>query len=246
MRTVSIFGCGWVGRALAHALQPNFKVYCSVRSRSSYEKLQPHTRHLLAYPDLYHEAFYQANTFVIAIPPKHHYLETLDTVLPYIPSRTQIILLSSVSVYTQTHGVIYEETITKPTRMLQAEEAVRTRRADSIILRLGGLMGYDRIAGKYTVGKILEHDKLVNYIHRDDAVRIITLCIEKEIRGETLNVVAPLHPRQSHIFAQNANRFGWEKTYYKSNNVRQKLISSQKLIEKLDNTFLKPDPLRFW
>ena len=246
MRTLSIFGCGWVGRVLAHALQPNFRVYCSARSRSTYKTLQPHTRYLLAYPNLYHEAFYQADTFVIAIPPKNYYLETLDTILSYIPSQTQIILLSSISVYTQTHGLIHEEMRTKPTRILHAEELVRAHRADSIILRLGGLMGYERIAGKYSAGKVLEHDKLVNYIHRDDVVRIITLCIEKEIRGKILNAVAPLHPRQSYLFAQNANRFGWEKTYYKSDTVQPKVISSQKLIETLDYTFLKPDPLRFW
>jgi len=201
---------------------------------------------MLAYPDLYHETFYQSNTFVIAMPPRDNYIKTLHTILPFIPDSTQIILLSSVSVYTQTHGVIREEMIDNPTLMLQVEETVRIRRTDSIILRLGGLMGYDRIAGKYTAGKILEHGKLVNYIHRDDAVRIITLCIEKEIRGEILNAVAPLHPRQSHIFAQNANRFGWEKTYYQSNSVQQKIISSHKLTKTLDYTFLKPDPLRFW
>ena len=128
--------------------------------------------------------------------------------------------------------------------MLKGEELMKKLHEKVLILRLSGLMGYDRIVGKYTAGKTKAHDALVNYVHRDDVVKIIELCIEREI--EIFDVTAPLHPKQSEIYAQNAKRFGWENTYFESNEVSGKVVSSEKLVAYLDYEFLKPNPLEFY
>jgi len=229
VKRVSIFGCGWVGKALKKELEEKYVVNCSVRSKSPYPK-----------------SFYDVETIVIAIPPKGNYLQILREFLSAFSCNKQLILLSSTSVYSQTKGVVKEEDtqdITSPSLMLQAERLVLSICPNVVILRLGGLMGYDRIAGKYTAGKTKAHDAPVNYIHRDDVVAIIKLCIEQGVKEETFNVVAPSHPKQSEIYTKNAKIFGWENTYFESDEVIGKVVSAGKLVEFFGYEFLKREPL---
>ena len=249
IKRVSIFGCGWVGKALLEELRHDYEVHCSVENQSSYDALEGEKRFLLSADNLYEKIFYDVDVLVIAIPPRGEYLETLTQLLSFLPSNRQLILLSSTSVYTQTKGVVIEydtQEIEEPTLMLQAERLVASLRSDVVILRLGGLMGYDRVAGKYTAGKTKAHDVPVNYIHRDDVVSVIKLCIEHDIRAEVFNVVAPLHPKQSEIYALNAKAFGWENTYFESDELRAKVVSSEKLVAYFNYQFVEANPLKFW
>ena len=232
MKRVSIFGCGWVGKALKKELEEEYVVNCSVRSKYPYPK-----------------SFYDVETMVIAIPSKGKYLQILREFLSAFSSNRQLILLSSTSVYPHTKGVVKEDDtqdITTPSLMLQAERLVLSLVPNVVILRLGGLMGYDRVAGKYTAGKTKAHDAHVNYIYRDDVVAIIKLCIENSVKEETFNVVAPLHPKQSEIYIKNAKIFGWKDTYFESDEVIGKVVSSGKLVGFFGYEFLKSEPLGFW
>ena len=249
IKKVSILGCGWVGKALVQELKRDYEVNCSVQSQSSYDALEGENRFLLSSNNLYDEKFYSVDVMVVAIPPRGEYLETLTQLLSFLPSSTQLILLSSTSVYTQTEGVVREadiQEIKEPTLMLQAERLVVSLRSDVVILRLAGLMGYERIAGKYTAGKTKAHDAPVNYIHRDDVVSVIKLCIDNDTRAEIFNVVAPSHPTQSEVYMQNAEAFGWEETYFNSDEVRGKVVSSQKFMDYFKYNFLKKNPMEFW
>ena len=217
-KIISILGCGWVGQVLAGKLKIECMVHCLSRDIEANEK----------------EKFYACDVLVIAIPPRENYLEVLTQTIEKIETSTQVIFLSSTSFYAGKELVV------------QGEELMRELHSDVLILRLSGLMGYNRIAGKYTAGKTKSHDALVNYVHRDDVVKIIELCIDREVKAETFDVTAPKHPKLSIVYAQNAKRFGWEDTYFESDEVLGRVISSEKLVKYLDYEFLKPDPLEFW
>lgn len=217
-KTVSILGCGWVGKALKEELDPDYHVNCLSRNIS--ENLQ--------------KGYYTCDTFLIAIPPRENYLEVLTETLKHINQKTQLIFLSSTSFYDGKEMVV------------KGEELIKHLDEKMLILRLSGLMGYNRIAGKYTAGKTKAHDARVNYVHRDDVVAIIKLCIEQGVRSETFDVTAPNHPKQSEIYTKNAAQFGWENTYFDSVEVKGKFVSSEKLMGYFNYEFLYPDPLSFW
>lgn len=216
-KTISILGCGWVGQALKEELT-NYKIHCLSRNIEENQKANKYT----------------CDTLVIAIPPRENYLEVLTQTIAKIKTSTQVIFLSSTSFYAEKELVV------------QGEKLMQKLHKNVLILRLSGLMGYDRIAGKYTAGKTKAHDALVNYIHRDDVVKIIELCIEKEVKEETFDVTAPLHPKLSTVYAKNAKAFGWEDTYFESDEVLGGVVSSEKLEKYLGYEFLKPNPLEFW
>lgn len=250
MKSLSIFGCGWIGLALLPALLPTYKVKASVPRLDAFEKLPLKEKFLLnADNDYFSADFYQSDTIIIAIPPKGSYLETIQTLLKYINKTAQIILLSSTSVYDQTEGIVDENSdkeVKNVSLMLQTERYLQENHQNVLILRLGGLMGYDRIAGKYTAGKSLENDAFVNYIHRDDVVAVIKMFIDKNISSDVVNIVAPIHASKKEIYDKNALAFGFEKTHFSHRELKGKKVSSKKLRERYHYKFLKNNPLNFW
>ena len=219
MKTVSILGCGWTGQALKESLTlQSDEVFCLSRDIKANNEAQ----------------MYDRDTFVIAIPPRDNYLEVLEMTLKKLDVSTQVILLSSISFYDGKALVV------------QAEALVQKMHPDVIVLRLGGLMGYDRIAGKYTAGKVLTSDSRTNYIHRDDVLGIIESIIEQNIRSEIFDVVAPVQSSKKKIFAKNAKRFGFKETEFLKGDKKGKVLSATKLCDVLGYTFKKEDVEKFW
>lgn len=218
MKKVSILGCGWVGKALQSSLCGEYEVYCLSRD--------------IAANDI--KGHYLCDTLVIAIPPKENYLEVLRETLCKLDTSIQVILLSSISFYDG-----------KPL-VVEAEALVEKMHKGPVVLRLGGLMGYDRIAGKYTAGNILNSDSRTNYVHRDDVLGVIERIINLKIVDEVFDVVAPVQSTKKEIFSQNAQKFGFKNTVFLENKKAGKVLTPSKLCVRLNYQFLKEDVQKFW
>jgi hypothetical protein len=216
MKTISILGCGWVGKALQDVLP--YEVHCLSRDKVANSEAQ----------------LYDCDVLIIAIPPRDKYLEVLAQTFSYITAQTQVILLSSISFYDE-----------KPL-VVEAEILLQKLDEDVVILRLGGLMGYDRIAGKYTAGKVLTSNSRTNYVHRDDVLGIIKCIIEQEVRAEVFDVVAPIQSHKKEIFTLNAKKFGFEETLFLDAYTSAKKCTPQRLISVLRYDFEKEDVCGFW
>ena len=171
---------------------------------------------------------------VIALPPKEEYIAVLERTFENIDESVQVIFLSSISFYNEKNLVV------------EAEKRVQELHSWIVILRLGGLMGYDRVAGKYTVGKTLAYDSKTNYVHRDDVVAIIKKLIEKKVQHNIFDIVAPLQTTKRKIFLQNAQQFDFEKTAFLPHFKNTKAISSNKVCKVLNYTFIKKSVINFW
>ncbi len=109
-------------------------------------------------------------------------------------------------------------------------------------------MGYDRMAGKYVAGKkeLTNADTPVNFVHRDDVVRIIYEVIRQEKWNELFNVVAPQHPTRREVYLKNVQDFGYEApTFAPASTDSFKVVKSDKLEKDLGYSFIFPDPLQF-
>src|SRR5690606_7502094 len=71
-----------------------------------------------------------------------------------------------------------------------------------LILRLAGLIGPQRMPGRFFAGKTEIANGLapVNLIHRDDAVRMIQCLIEDEQAAGIYNGCAPSHPAKADFY----------------------------------------------
>jgi len=222
IKKIAILGCGWVGRALEEKLLlDGHSVQCLSRDIRVDRQ----------------SGYYVCDVLVIAIPPSDIYLDVLEEVFfslsLHTNKSTQIIFLSSISFYTKKKYIV------------EAEALVKLKDPDTVILRLGGLMGYDRIADKYTVGKTLD-DSPTNYVHRDDVLGIIMCVIRQGTKNKTFDVVAPIQTTKKVIFAQNTQQYDFAMTYFSDKSSTSKPYSSQELRDTLGYTFIKKDVKNFW
>ena len=168
----------------------------------------------------------------------------------------EIIYISSTSIYPELNRTVTEEDVTSPEQsaaaaMVRAENLLIGLRPSKTvsILRLGGLLGYERIPGKYVKGQkdMTTGSIPVNYIHRDDAAAIIATIIETGVVNETFNIVAPFHPTRSEVYVSSCAQFGWEAPTFKEPEETPdfKIISADKLARFYDHAFLYADPLDF-
>lgn len=226
-KQIGIIGCGWLGKPLSQRLLNFFNVLCFSREESWKDSI-----------------FWQSDIIIIAIHTKDNYLTTLQKIATLANPACRLILLSSTSVYREFNTDIDESAeITKTSLIKEAEDLLLAQKNPILILRLGGLMGEDRVAGKWKSVSDFT-DGFVNYVHRDDVINIIELIIKKELNNGIFNLVAPNHPLRSQIHEMNAKKFALEVGIFSGMTKRR--VLSTKIVNELSYIFSHPNPLYFW
>jgi len=218
-KKITILGCGWVGKALESSLlKHHHEVHCASKEieKNHQEKL------------------YLCDIFIIALPPKESTIEAIEEGLKSLHKQTQVILLSSLSLYRHKRSVI------------KVEALVKHHASNAVILRLGGLMGYDRIAGRYSAGKTLPYNSPTRYIHRDDVIGILVKIIEEQHRSLIFDAVAPIQSDKKTIYQKNAEKFGFVPTHFLSDVIQDRLPLENELHKTMDYTFIKESVHHFW
>jgi len=274
-KRISILGCGWLGFSLAKRLLKHDITSAVKGSTTSDSKLQLfENAGIEAFlfglnPDFSTgeatiKSFLDTDTLVISIPPRLSknepgfypaQIEAITNNVKESPVK-EIIFISSTGIYPDLNRIVSEEDVVSPGQSASpdfviAENLILALRPEITVsvLRLGGLIGYERIPGKYVKGQkdMITGDLPVNYIHPDDAAEIIVTMIENGVVNETFNIVAPLHPTRKEIYESTCSRFGWEPPTFIDQEIKPdyKVISAEKLSNFYDYKFLYPDPLKF-
>lgn len=269
MQTVSILGCGWLGLPLANQLiQAGYTVKGSTTTPEKLPVLQQagiDARLLQLTPEPVGElaALLDTDVLIVDIPPRagkfgddfhpaqiHHLAQAVGQ----SPVKW-VIYISSTSVYPELNREVTETDVVLPDEsaapaLVTAEQTWLTMAGDRMVtvLRCGGLMGYERIPGKYVAGKtVTTGDVPVNYIHRDDTVGIIGTLLRQPLTG-TFNVVAPLHPTRREVYEKSCTDLHFTLPFFaeSADAVSFKVVSSQKLTNKLQYTYQYANPLNFF
>lgn len=264
--TVSILGCGWLGFPLAIELvRAGYAVKGSTTSESKLtllkeKSIEPYW--LVLNPEIEgknYAPFFQTDVLILNFPPRlrindeHFYLKQLSSLLSItadFPIKN-LIFISSTSVYDELNREVRENDASPDNVLTKAERMVKKVYGEKLtILRMSGLMGYDRIPAKYFAGKkgLTTGNVRVNYVHQDDAVGIIKAIIEQQIWGEIINVSAPEHPTRKAVYLKNCEELGYVPPEFVEPIQPHdfKLINTQKLQELVCYTFKYPNPVDFY
>lgn len=256
-------GCGWLGQQLASHLRGlNYwvattntsaektelmkqKGYNSFRVIFSGDRFQdPKAENLEA-----QTAFDQMDAVIISIPmsrSKDAESQTVlfQNVLSFLGNnKKQIFLMSSTGIYPQVKQYIDEDIFSSDQleNTLNSLEKIFLDKIPEInILRLGGLMGQDRMFYKYY--KEAGRYEAVNHVHYQDICRVIEKMISLDLKGKIYNVVAPLHPAKGDVYTYQT---GNELDPAIPQKTENRIISSEKMIRELAYTFAFPDPKTF-
>ena len=228
-KNISILGCGWFGLALAKELiKSGDQVKGSTTtpeklSLLAEEGIQPFLVNFSADQMVTDLEFFDADVLFICIPPKRNspelndYAQKIASILSVAKNKvSNIILISSTSVYGDGNQIINEMSETKPDTdsgkvVLAAEELLKKEMPDHFtIIRFAGLIGPDRNPGRFFAGKTNIPNGLapVNLIHQTDAVGIAMAIIEKQACGRIYNACSPDHPSRKEFYTTAAKNTG--------------------------------------
>lgn len=265
---ISLLGCGWLGFPLAiNLLSEGYRVKASTTTREKLKALDiagidPYLVQFSSSapaPDL--KKLLDAKTLIINIPPGRNnpdglgnYRQMVRSVCGAIPDSdiSRIILISSTSVYSDSNTTMTEKSDIAPDtdsgRLMAETEAVFANLpVKVIILRLAGLIGPQRMPGRFFAGKteIPNGWAPVNLIHRNDVVRMIQQLIENKNASGIYNGCAPSHPSRSEFYTLAAEIENMEPPHFIPEKKHWKIIESMRVENELGFEFEFPSLMQF-
>lgn len=270
--TISILGCGWLGLPLAEQLYDNgHTIKGSTTSTEKIELLKE--KHISPFlleltPEIECKGcneFWNSDLLVLNIPPggdrdniEEYHLQQINAVAEQLSDSPidRLIFISSTSVYPKHPGIVDEFDIeagnaarASGNALLKAEKRLMNQDDfETIIIRFGGLYGYDRHPAKYLAGRknVSNGHAPVNLIHRDDCIGIINCIITQDIWGEIFNGVSDGHPPKNMYYPAAAQSLGLKPPTFDENedgDKNYKVVSNRKLKTLLDYRFVYPNPM---
>jgi len=147
----------------------------------------------------------------------------------------QLFYTSSTGVYPQTERDFTEDDA--PAKDVESENFILNKFPQTNILRLGGLMGDQRLLKNYNISQL---DQLVNHIHYADICLVVEKMLDNKSESKVYNVVAPIHPNKEEVInAQKDLPYDGERTTV------GRTISPKRLIDELNFEFQYADPRYF-
>ena len=271
MKKVSIIGLGWLGEAAGLLLQK--QGYTVIGSSTRPEKVLflrskgLDAVHFALDPDTQgtdYSRLFDSEILVVTLPPRSRqgdgeaYLQQLASLRDLVANSAvkQVLFISSTGIYPNANKEVpytEEDKISENPAgnsiLYRAESLMGTSSTyDLTVLRMGGLMGENRIPGIYFAGKeqVVGHTR-VNFIHQVDAAGMIAWVIKQGLWNQIFNGVAPQHPLRREVYRHNANALGIPLPASFQDAADEevgRLISSEKIVS-TGFTFEYPDPLTF-
>jgi nucleoside-diphosphate-sugar epimerase len=273
MRTsISILGAGWLGLPLALRLQAQgylVKASCTSPEKLEILKNQGLDAYLIRIDEgkIQGDAavFFNSEILFVNIPPSRRrpdvetwYPQQVQAIMEQAKASgvKNLLFIGSTSVYGDVNQAVDESSALLPDTasarsLVKAEAIVRQAYVDAgqgSILRMSGLVGGDRKAGRFFAGKkdVPEGNAPINLVHLDDCLGVIELILQKGHWGYLYNVCADEHPHKAQFYTQQALQQGFEApTFLDDPTPRFKIVKNDKIKRDLGYQFQHPDPLYF-
>ncbi|WP_347218155.1 NAD(P)-binding domain-containing protein [Chryseobacterium sp.] len=252
MKKIGIIGYGWLGARMAASMPGQYEIYATTTTREKADELNNEGIHAtvanfpdyqLTEPYSQWDVMENLDVLIVTIPISEKsccvssLYNRIQNLSSYIGDfKGQMFLMSSTSVYPDMDKDFTEDDIS--IEKVSGERMVRTKYPQVNILRLGGLMGDNRLLKNYNITNL---DFAVNHIHYKDIAGIILKMIEKGTERCLYNVTAPLHPSKAQVINAQKNINNEEGP----EEIKGKKILSSKLVSELGYIFQYPDPRKF-
>ncbi len=260
---ILILGCGWLAESFAiDMIHQGHEVWASTTQNEKYHRLNangifsfiidfdqenfPKRIDLPAHFDVVLNSVPASQKNSLSVLENR--FSNITCFLGRIAWRKQI-FLSSIGIYPDKDGLFvesYSDQAELSPKLLLAEQKM-LRLTNTVIYRLGGLFGKNRIFAKYFCDRICTTgEQPANFVHIDDVVQLIVAALFNKLQWPVYNVVAPLHPKKKDVIYASAKKYGLALPIAFEPGVDfQKIVSGELLQTELRYQFILPDPLQF-
>jgi len=245
MKKVCVIGLGWLGEQIGDYL--NKQGYFVSGTTTRQEKLEHlNVKYNTAFKlDITKEKsgnnalLGEYDYYILTIPPALNvldYSKRMSDLISYIStlnSSAKFIYTSSTSVYGANTGEVDEDSTLNPQKssvneIVELESFLQKYySADAIILRLGGLCGFNRhpsisLSGKENIKKPRAG---VNLVHAEDVCRFIHFIINNGFKSGVFNFCSSEHPEKRLYYQWAASRLNVPKPLFDENdNLKDKTV----------------------
>lgn len=260
---ILILGCGWLAESFAlHMKYQGHEVWASTTTSEKYHRLNADGifsfildfdyENFPARIDLPTQFDFVLNSIPASQKNSVSILENrfsnIKSFYRHITWKKQV-FLSSIGIYPDKDAVFdefYADTTELSSKLLLAE-ACMLGLADTIIYRLGGLFGKNRVFAKYFSERICTTgEQPANFVHIDDVIRLLEAASCNVLKHTVYNVVAPLHPKKKDVILASAKKYGYILPLaFEATNTIQKIVRGELLQEELEYEYVLPNPLQF-
>lgn len=268
MKKVAIIGLGWVGLPLAQALlsdgiqvvgtkttQDGIEAACSVGIECCLLRLTPE---LECDDEDFTQLMEKSDAIVILLPPSKVNVENYVAAIATIVNSAiafqvpKVIFTSSTAVYGDQQGEMTEDSPLRGSTpsaqaLIDTEDWLHQLPNISVsVLRLAGLVGERRHAGRFLAGKtgIKGAKQAVNMVHQDDVIDAILLLLNQAEGGRLYNLCAPIHPTRRDFYTQAAKSLGLVPPEFidSENELEGKVINGNRICQELGFEYQYPNP----
>ena len=251
MNTISILGCGWLGKPLAISLlNDGYTVKGSTTSEEKLELLEmngiePYLVDISDFEE--YDTFLNADILIIAITSKD--VDGFESLIAQIQESSiqKVIFISSTSVYGKLNKVMTEEDVVLKLPLTEIENLFKENTYfETTIIRFAGLFGDERHpANWFKNGKKIPQPKgFVNMVHKEDCIEIIHEIIAQNCWNEIFNACSNHHPTRREFYTIAKLSHDFDAPKFEENEVYEwKIISSKKIQGILNYTFVHDDLL---
>jgi nucleoside-diphosphate-sugar epimerase len=228
---IGILGVGWLGFPLGKSLvKKGYQVSGSTTKKANLDLIANEGIDAY-YVTLFEEGvrgqlidfLKEIDILVINVPPNRNaddnsYLKKMRQLYEAVKIMhvEKIIFVSSTSVYGELSGDVTEKTNPKPKtasgkQLLAAENLFKKDASlSTTIVRFAGLIGPDRHPVTFLSGRknIKNGDDVINLIHLEDCIYLLTSIIENNWWNEIFNGVYPYHPSKKEYYTSEAKKRG--------------------------------------
>ncbi|MEG0279570.1 MAG: SDR family oxidoreductase [Morganella sp. (in: enterobacteria)] len=270
MKTVSIAGLGWLGMPLAQQLTDiGIHVKGTKTTPDGVEAatmcgIECYLLNLTPEPecdadDL--DAFLETDILVITLPASktagggYQYVRAVQNLVDTAVARgvSRVIFTGSTAVYGNQTGRLTEKSPLQP--VTESAKAIvdieywlnALPGVSADILRLAGLVGEFRHAGRFLAGKteVKGGEQAVNLVHQDDVIAAIRLLIQRPQGGHTYNLCAPQHPSRAEFYPDVSRQINLlPPTFREDDHSEGKIIDGSLICRELGFEYQYPDPGR--
>lgn len=270
MKKVAIVGLGWLGLPLARALLAEGIEVSGTKTTTdgiaAARAVGIDCYHLQLTPELVcdgddlQQLMEEAQALIILLPPSKvnvpayvNAIEQLvDTAITFqIP---RVIFTSSTSVYGNAIGEIDENSqrhaeTASGQALIEVENWLHALPNISVdILRLAGLVGENRHAGRFLAGKksLKGATQPVNLVHQDDVIAAILLLLRQPKGGHIYNLCAPQHPQRADFYRQASQSLNLEAPEFCTEPAVNagKIVKGERICQELGFEYQYPNPMQ--
>jgi nucleoside-diphosphate-sugar epimerase len=231
MKKVLVIGCGWLGLPLALKLKDlGYSVSGTTRNAERQKALESKDIQFFNDPEIPSNADFDAVICTLTPPKSEADREIHQKIAKQAKNVTQFIYTSSISIYPDIEATVSEINEDESSPMFALESIYLKELPQAVILRLGGLHGFNRhparfLSGRKNVAKPLAPINLVSGL---EVISAIELVLRKDVTGEIYNIVSDDHRTRIEYYSSVCDELGIPRPDFENTSEGGKLVDTSK------------------